>query len=204
MLIKLLIAIITGRISISKGNKKTGPVLSVSLLPILSCEDGIACKKDCYAIKNMSHYVNVHMSWARNWNIWLTKPKDYFQQIKGACISWAGHKFRYHIGGDIPDVDYFNRMVALAKELPDTPFLAMTKRRGLDLNNLPSNLTILYSAWPGSPIPEEYSDVPIAYMQDGTENRIGKNSFECKGWCINCSKCWDARKLGIDIVFPKH
>ena len=69
------------------------------------------------------------------------------------------------------------------------------------MKNLPNNLTIVISVWPGLRIPN--SKLPKAFMQDGTENRIN-NAIECPGNCENCGMCWNLSKLGKNVVFNKH
>ena len=214
------------RITISEGNRKMGFVPSISLPPIISCAEDVPCKKACYVIKNMAFRPLILRSYEKNWSALLKDRSQYFDAIKDRAVRNLIF-FRYHVGGDIPDQDYYDRMVSLAKEVSNVKFLAMTKsymtssyRRwrlagypsdgpdftdeDIDYSKPPNNLSILISAWPGYPIPERLKDFPVAYMQDGTEDRIPKRAFLCPHGCDICHACWDAKKRRIDIILPKH
>ena len=119
----------------------------------------------------------------------------------------APRLFRIHVHGDFYSVDYFSMWIRIAKANPTTTFLAFTKQYDIiknQLNNLPDNFSLVWSAWPGVPIPEDVRDaLPIAWMQDGTENRIPANATLCVGSCQVChAKCWTLKHQ--DVVFKKH
>lgn len=214
------------KVTISEGNRKMGMIPSVSLPPIISCAIDVPCKRMCYVIKNMAFRPLILRSYEKNWNVLFKNRDQYFDAIRNRVIRNLIY-FRYHVGGDIPDQDYYDRMIHLAKQVPDVKFLAMTKsymtsnyrkwrlegyphggpdftNEDIDYGDPPDNLSILISAWPGYPIPERLKDFPIAFMQDGTEDRIPKNAFLCPHGCDLCHACWDAKKRGIDIILPKH
>jgi hypothetical protein len=85
---------------------------------------------------------------------------------------------------------------------PSTIFLAFTKRYDLEYSEIPENLTIIFSMWPGVPdtAPRGF---PRAWMQDGTEDRVPDDALESPGICHNCGMCWQLAKIGRDVVFHK-
>ena len=186
--------------AISKGNSKV-PWPNVSLPPVLSCGNCKGCSTDCYALKFYRMYKEVKNSWDSNWHILATEPGTYWGMID---IYLKRHKprfFRWHVSGDIANQDYLHSMKQLARLHPNTKFLAFTKMYALNYSNIPKNLNIVFSAWPGTKMPRK--PFPIAYMQDGTETRVPNDARECPGSCENCGMCWSLRN-GESVVFHKH
>lgn len=196
------------KVSISKGNSKMDFIPSVSLPPIVTCAQGCTCAKKCYAAKLCRIYANTRKAYARNLDILKNDMDNYFTQVKAAAM--VSKYFRFHVSGDIPDMNYLDRMVKLAKELPGTTFLAFTKQYNF-INNflqyaqIPNNLKIIFSAWPGMPM-ENPHNLPVAHV-------IFKGSEPADNWKIcggNCSECacrgvgcWELKK-GENIAFYEH
>jgi hypothetical protein len=190
-------------IVISEGNQKIGKIPNVSLPPVLSCVKGVPCASEnlCYSLKAWRAYPNVRDARLHNWRVWLTRPHKYFGNISEFITKNNPQYFRFHVDGDIPDEQYFNRMIMLAEDYPNTKFLAFTKRYELPIHKSPSNLTILPSAWPGYNIPEFKR---IAWMDDGREDRYEHARFECNKGCDECYACWHIYEIGKDVIFKKH
>jgi hypothetical protein len=113
--------------------------------------------------------------------------------------------FRWHVSGDIPNQAYLNSMMAMARMHTDVKFFAFTKHFQLDYRRTPSNLTIIFSMWPGMRKPRHKKGVEgFAWMQDGTERRVPKGAVECHGTCETCGMCFDIRAAGGHVVFHKH
>ena len=192
-------------ISISEGNRKMGGIPSVSLPPIKSCPDWVPCKKDCYVTHNMARYCrNAIKSYDRNFDIYHMDPEFYFAQIKHYCAVNKVPYFRYHVSGDIPEQSYWDNMVKTANAVPGTRFMVLTKAYDTEFGELPENLSVMISGWPGFPIPKKLDRFPKIWMQDGTEDRIPKDALLCSGKCDDCHACWDAKYKGKDIYIPKH
>ena len=187
--------------TISHGNGKVGDTPNVSLLPIASCPKGIPCAKDCYECKALRMYPTVKAARKRNWKAAQHKRTEYFEGIRLYLEKYSPKYFRWHVGGDIPDQDYYREMCAIAREFPDTNFLAFTKNHGLDFRGRPSNLAIVFSMWPGWG--DSRKRMPRAWMQDGTETRIPADAWECSGQCDNCGVCWHLEP-GQHVYFHKH
>ena len=195
-------------VSISKGNSKMGYIPSVSLPPIVTCAQGCACAKKCYAAKLCRIYGTVRKAYNRNLEILKNDIDNYFTQVKAAAM--VNKYFRFHVSGDIPNMDYLDRMVKLAQELPGTTFLAFTKQYTF-INNylqgatIPDNMKIIFSEWPGMAM-ENPHNLPVAHV-------IFRGSAPADHWKIcggNCSECacrgvgcWEL-KAGEHIAFYEH
>lgn len=203
----------TMKVAVSKSNSKIGKVLNVSLTPIKSCRCGAPCIKDCYACNHAYRlYPGTRKAWDRNLAAFWENPDEYFFQIYRAIKRAKSFKlFRWHVGGDIPVVDYLHGMVVIARAFPNVKFLCFTKQYEMveefkTNEKIPKNLTIVFSAWPGLRLPkgcEKYR--PIAWMRDGKDpdSRIPKKAQECPGGCDKCMKCFGL-KPGQSVVFDKH
>lgn len=198
-------------VSVSPGNRKTGWIPSVSLMPYITCPAACkgTCDGACYAGKLCSIYKTTMQSYARNTAIWYARPDYYFSVIKS--VAMINRFFRYHVVGDIPNADYFGRMAQAARECPECTFLAFTKRYAIvnawiDANgDLPRNLKILFSGWsnlkPVNPhkLPEttvygKHADPDPSWLL------CGGNCLEC---CCRGTGCWKAEK-GETIAFEIH
>lgn len=199
------------KVSISNGNKKTGPVGSVSLLPFVTCPAICSgtCGRYCYAAKLALLRPSVLKAYARNTAIFLADPDWFFHRVYYAA---AGFRFfRFHISGDFVNADYLRRALDLAEALPETRFLAFTKRFSLvnaeigARGALPANFQILFSG-EANLKPENPHRLPETTIYNCEEEaspewlRCGGNCFECG--CAGLG-CWQAL-AGDIIAFKKH
>lgn len=200
-------------VKISTTNSKLGLIPSVNLSPILTCRKNCPCSKDCYATKGRFRFQNVKQSMKNNYDEYLRDSNNYFTEIKHAInngmVSYA--YFRWHASGDIVNEKYFEGMVQTAVDLPNTKFLAFTKKFEL-VNSyiknggvIPQNLNIVFSAWGDSFKIENPYDFPIAHVRfhDRENKSIPTTALECSGDCTNCLQCWNIKK-GQAVVFNKH
>lgn len=204
---------------ISEGNTKLRNIPVISLTPKATClgcragEAEVPCGQTCYAVKAYRQYDNVRIAWDDNAVLAFRSPGT----LMGRVVRWLedhsgngkrsrfGKRFRWHGAGDIVSRAYLDGMIWVAKQFPDRRFLCFSKMwvRGWfpPVETLPSNLKLFASMWsgwyPGVKLPEGY---PVAWMQDGMETRIPRDTFVCPGDCGNCDTCWD----GVPVVFPKH
>lgn len=193
---------------ISDRNSKLGKVPNVSLPPIASCRKDAPCKKECYALKAYRMYPNVKTAWNDNLEMVQNNYTQYWTDIADYLSSKRKPVpfFRWHVSGDIIDTEYLYEMCAIATMFPDTTFLAFTKQ--YDIVNsypydIPDNLTIIFSAWPGLEM-DNPNNYPVAWYQDGTETRIPAEHLRCPGNCETCGMCFNIKKTGLDVVFNKH
>lgn len=203
------------KITISQSNTKLGMIPTISLPPIITCRTNAPCAKEgCYGTRGNYCYKNIKKSMEQNLLIYKTNENDYFKQVKDYLdqdiITYK--YFRWHSVGDIPDSEYFENMIKLAKELPQTKFLAFTKQFEIvnevrkDYEHFPKNLQIVFSAWGDElDVPNPFN-FPIAYVRfkDKTKNtKIPGIAKECNGDCSKCLKCWNIQQ-GDAVVFNKH
>lgn len=196
-------------VSISKGNSKMGLIPSVSLPACITCNPCAPCFKKCYAARITRRYKQSRDAYARNLEILNTDPGAYWLQVKAAAM--VTRFFRYHVSGDIPNAEYFAQMVKLARELPNTDFLAFTKQYYIvneyitNGGAIPENLKIIFSNW-GSWKCENKFNLPVCEI-------IFKNEMPRENWKIcggNCSACacagigcWEL-KNGETIAIYEH
>ena len=197
------------KLHISKGNTKLGAIPSVSLPPVLSCARGVPCAKGgCYALKLARLRPNVAKNLSENWALLRKDPDLYWDELRGWLKKHQPARFRFHVFGDIPNLTYAAMMEFVARDFPETRFLAFTKRiEFLDAICSPDNLTLVVSGWPGFDIPTEVAkSYPTAWMRDlknHPHERIPACARECPGSCETCSACWDLEPGGA-VVFDKH
>lgn len=197
------------KITISKGNQKLGNVPSVSLPACTTCNPDAPCFKQCYAARLCKRRKTVANSYENNLQALKEDFDGYWLQVKAAAITQRF--FRYHVSGDIPNIDYFAEMVKTAEELPHTTFLAFTKQYGIVnlyielFGQLPSNLKIIFSNWGTWKCKNPYK-LPTCEVifKDDTP---APNWKICGGNCTECAcrgiGCWEL-KPGETIAIYKH
>lgn len=197
------------QISISYGNSKMGHIPSVSLPPIITCKNCGSCAKKCYANKLCRIYPSVRNAYNKNLDILKKNRKAYFTQVK--AVAMLSGFFRWHVSGDIIDIDYLDNMCKLARQCKNTKFLAFTKNYE-DINNYfmthkkPSNLQILFSIpFDGARIENPHNLPKAAVILKGQEPE--KSYKICGGNCSECANCgigcWELKK-GETIAFYEH
>lgn len=198
------------KVSISKGNSKMGDIKSVSLPAILTCRE-CGCNKKCYARRIERRRKNVHAAYMNNLEILNTNPELYWREVEATIM--MSRFFRYHVSGDIPNAEYFQKMVEIAERQKHCEMLCFTKKFDI-VNNflygggvIPDNLHILFSAWVGLKMDNPFS-LPEAHVRfkDGTTT-ASEGAIHCGGNCTNCaitdSGCWTLKK-GEQLVLDEH
>ena len=206
-------------ISISEGNSKLGNVANLNLLPIATCDRCAGCTRprpgikgggkspQCYAAKAMRMYPSVRKAWSANTRAALRDVKDYFGQL-GAWFAERGDVpwFCFHSAGDCPNPGYVRELVAFCRQHPDTRFLVFTKRYAWwnRYRALPTNLSVVYSAWPGLPMRNPHGRA-VAWLDDARQPdaRVPRDARPCPGSCEGCMVCWGLG-TGESVVFHAH
>lgn len=177
---------------ISSGNVKIGRVMNVSLLPIFTCKNCKECKRFCYDIKANFVYGNVLDARVRNTVLFNRNRDKFFKRIDDAMNHRRTNKyFRFHVAGDIVDLDHFRRMVETARRHPD--FIIWTYTKNYSVVNeycdkygrdaIPENFSIMFSEWKGMPMENPYRfPVFACHFPDEPE----PESFKCPGNCDIC------------------
>lgn len=146
----------TYKVVISKGNRKIGKVMNVSLMPIIACGKRCGlCMGICYDIKACVQYSNTVLpARVKNTVMAMRNRDEYFKQIDAAISRRRKNKmFRWHVAGDILDYDYFVRMCDIAAAHPDFTFWTYTKMYEVvneyiyKNGSLPENLSVMFSEW---------------------------------------------------------
>jgi hypothetical protein len=196
-------------VSISKGNRKLGSVMNISMTPGKCCPQGVPCLgQGCYALKALRMYPGTRAAWRRNELLAKQHPESYFTQIAAQVAAAKPRLFRWHVAGDILSSEYVHGMCRIAAANPQTHFLAFSKafdivNRFEDCEAIPSNLVIVFSAWPGMTFLNPHGH-RVAWMQDGTDTRVPEDAIWCPGNCESCGMCYELERLGHDVVFHKH
>ena len=210
-------------VTFSMGNRKLGGIPSVSLLPQLSCGKhcgcALLCMRDCYAMK-MQGYTSVAPSWKQNTEVCAERPRGFGSAVLRFLEKANPDRFRWHVGGDIPDADYLELILWTAKRFPNTRFRLFTKAYNLLPIEHPrlKNLRIGISRWPGMGNPRlaslrGYSHswlIPnpksMAVLQGRLVDpgyKIPKSARSCPGNCESCDLCWSI-KANQHVKFEQH
>ena len=180
------------KMCISAGNRKIGRVMNVSLPPILTCANCSGCLHLCYDIKACIQYASCLDARIRNLAILQLDRAEYFRRIEQAISRRRTNKyFRWHVAGDIIDIDYFDHMVRIAREHADFVFWTYTKNYGVvnawvaehGLENIPANLSVMFSEWRGMPMDNPYGFAEFRVVFKDEERPQG---FYCPGNCDVC------------------
>ena len=205
-----------GKLSISKGNSKMGSIYSVSLPSGTTCRP-CDCRRKCYARRLERLRPSVLEAYSKNLMVLQTDPKTYWREVEAAIM--LSRFFRFHVSGDIPDMDYLSNLVAVTKRQPHCEILCFTKKYELvneylvhcqllgSAELLPQNLHLIFSAWPGLDMINPF-DLPEAHVRfRNGSTTAADNAIQCNGNCTNCaitdSGCW-VLKPGQQIVFDEH
>ena len=208
-----------------RGNGKTGAdIPAFNIPPLMTCPGGCkTCGNDgCYAVKNALRAgyevakSSVLKSWARNFAAALYHL-DILADLLDKYFSkkTAPRFFRIHSAGDFFSPAYMAMWARIAKRHPETKFLAFTKSFAIlqqhdsTPGNIPfwqiPNFSMVVSAWPGMDIPADLTaHYRVAWMQDGTEDRVPADAMSCPGSCDDCGLCWELKNIGRDVCFLKH
>lgn len=186
-----------------------GAIPSVSLPPVITCKNCATCAKKCYALKLCKIYPSVKKAYDNNLAVLTENRSAYFEQIKASAMT--SRFFRFHVSGDIIDIDYLDRMCKLARECKGTQFLAFTKNyedvnEYLKNHRKPANLKLIFSLpFDGASIDNPHNLPTAAVILKGHEPE--KSYKVCGGNCTECAcrgvGCWELKK-GETIAFYEH
>ena len=193
------------KVVITKGNRKIGKTHNVSLPPYLTCGkqcEKCGCKYLCYDARACLQYTNVCNARAKNLAILEHNINDYFGQIDNYIIKTRKNKyFRFHVGGDIPNYEYFCKMVELAKKHEDWVFWTYTKKydivnkyckeHGNTKKAIPQNLSIMFSKWDGLKMVNPFEFAEFRFIPKTDINKpktidIINKGLKCNGNCQEC------------------
>ena len=204
------------KICISAGNVKIGRVLNVSLPAIIACKNCSECKGICYEIK-AGRYSNVIEARGRNMYLVQNDRDSYFAQIENRISRRRKNKyFRWHVAGDILDLDYFSRMVEIARRHPDFIFWTYTKMYGIvnmycrkyGRDAIPANFSIMFSEWDGMPMNNPFGfPVFSCKLAAGNKNHPVEyfdSLYKCPGNCDICKATHRGCIAGENTYADEH
>ena len=198
------------KICISAGNRKIGRVMNVSLPPILSCANCSGCSRICYDIKACLQYASCMDARIRNLAILKLDRARYFALIEHAISRRRTNKyFRWHVAGDIIDIDYFDNMVRIAREHPDFIFWTYTKNYKVvnawceehGREKIPANFSIMFSEWRGMPMVNPYNFPQFSVVFKDEQKPRG---FYCPGNCDICKAAGRGCVVGESVYCMEH
>ena len=185
------------KMAISTGNRKIGRVMNVSLPPILTCANCKECKYLCYDVKACLQYPNTVIdARVRNLSVLMKDRNEYFARIDAAMSRRRKNKFfRWHVAGEILDVDYFNRMIENARRHPDFTIWTYTKNYSVvnawikenGRDAIPANFHVMFSEWRGLDMVNPYKmpEFRVVFKSDAIKPDPKKNHY-CPGNCDIC------------------
>ena len=192
---------------ITSGNVKIGNTLNVSLASIASCIkiglDGHfnipPCITKCYDVNAAMMRPAVLDARARNYALALYAPEEFFRQIRQrlARARRRNKNFRWHVGGEILNADYFSGMVEIAREFPAWTFWTYTKqysivneyvRRhgGSRTAAIPGNFSIMFSVWEPLELVNPYGFPTFRFVPLATPKQDRPRGYRCPGNCNFC------------------
>ena len=204
-------------ICISKGNRKIGRVHNVSTAPIITCGNCSHCSGLCYDVKANIQYKNVMNARARNTVIATEHFDAFFTGIRYYIAHRKANKyFRWHVGGEIPSIEYFAEMVKTAEMFPDWTFWTYTKMHDIvneyvrvnGRDSIPENFVIMFSEWDGMALNNPY-DFPVftCKLKDGNKNHPAEyfdTLYKCPGNCDICKKAHRGCIAGETTYADEH
>ena len=187
-----------------------GSIQSVSLPAVETCRP-CECNQKCYARKLERIRKTVAQAYKNNLRVLTESPEVYWREVEATIM--LSRYFRFHVSGDIPNKEYFDKMVEVASRQRHCEILCFTKK--FEIVNeyitahgeLPGNLHMIFSGWVGLKMDNPFS-LPEAHVRYRDGSSTAKDGAkECPGNCTECASvsggCWTLRK-GEQVVFDEH
>jgi hypothetical protein len=195
------------KLHVSFGNDKIGKrtTMNVSLLPGITCPQGVSCLKECYARKLLYSKTAEH-AWLNNTAFAMNDPLGFMDALKEKIAKRRPAFFRWHVAGDVPSEAYQEGMIKMARSFPETRFLVFTKWTCYQwpVPALP-NLRVIFSSWKEVYLPDEWRLKELGFhgvaFVEG-DPLAPKDAFKCSGTCDRCRECWDGEREAL--LLKKH
>lgn len=210
--------LLSNEINCSNKNNKTGVACNNIQMPNNTCREDAPCKLSgkCYCMKGRQQYDNVQGAYWRNWRLYNEDSNDFFEQVIYKLKHNPLPIMRWFDSGDIPDEQFFEGMINVAKKLPHIRFMSFTKKYYI-INNylengqeIPDNLNIIFSAWDKNWKVENPFKLPIAYVDFKDSNMnpdIPKYAYTCpcadkisNVTCSMCQACWNKKLKAVKFL----
>jgi hypothetical protein len=177
-------------------NTRYGKVPNVSLIPIEDCgNNSLYCSTKCYGVRNYRMYQATRDAWSANSKHFRNDPYTACKQVENVLRQRTKipSMFRIHVAGDFLNQSNVDAWSELAHRLPETKFLAYTKRDDLNFSQKPTNLEVMASQWPHTPFLKINGVSRNAWIDH--DRRRPNEAFKClydinKTTCDTCKFCW--------------
>lgn len=194
------------KLHISLGNSKLKNIANVSLIPIVTCPRNIPCRKKCYALKFVRARKIVRKAWTDNTKLWQEKPKLFETLLISFLERYKNNYFRWFVGGDIPDRNFYKMIVRIAKRFKQIRFLVYTKRyaaiKAYSVSRSTHNLVVAASVWKGENKKLTALNAPKVWYLDSTVT-YPSSWYLCPGSCAKCHYCYHM-KPGDNVIIKAH
>lgn len=166
----------------------------------------------CYA-KKMTRFPDVLRHDVENTIAVIEDPKKAVEELETVIFGngKSPEFFRLHDSGDFYSYDYFYYVIKMIERHPETRFGAYTKESEIvnryGIENLPENLSLQCSPWPGYCDP--IGNLPQFIYDNGTDPEIAKlphcpavnkeghrTGIQCKD-CLYCYTCKPGMKRAV-------
>jgi hypothetical protein len=195
------------------------PCFSFSI-PASECKVGSRLRKiekstcaKCYAHKGFYGFPSTRKSLANRFDKLNTCDFDLWVASMTQLILKKEKSgfFRWHDSGDVQTVEHLERIVQVAKNLPQISFWIPTRefkicKEYIDKNGkFPENLTVRLSSWFRESAPsKKFADSvgavssTVGYKESAHECPAGSQGNKC----LDCRACWDKSIPNVD--YPLH
>ena len=188
---------------ISRGNLKLGSLPSFSLPVITTCPGKTPfCERYCFGLKGNFTMLNVID--ANDRRLDATLKNDFVDIIIKEIRQTRAPSFRIHVIGDFYTVEYIEKWIEIAKELPDVIFFGSTRSWRCDFLSEAIKM---------------FRDMENVYLKASVDLTDTLSPLGC-GWnlwsvegkgmacphdvgkvasCLACKRCWSTKNL--DVTF---
>lgn len=204
----------------SSENRKIGRVLNVSTAPIVTCGHCAHCSGHCYDIKACLQYPGAMNARANNTAIATMDRVRFFSEIGEKMDRRRKNLYmRFHVGGEIMDMDYLNRMINTAREHGARYKSIWTYTKEHELVNeyvkshggnkrcVTDYITVMFSHWYGTEVINPYGFPvfwTVATQEDVDRCRADGVTWKCPGNCDICKEAYRGCIAGESVYAWLH
>ncbi len=188
-------------------DRQKNHVSSIGFLPGKTCVVNI-CYNDCPMVALMHRYKGMQRAWTNNTEFILYNAEIFFNVLAEIFYNVKNKHFQINTSGDFLFQAWFDKWCNLVRCYPNIKFLAYTKNYLLNITELPQNLILVQSTYPGLELPQ--GNLPKAFLIHPLENRVPSNTIKCSNPPINmpssCTRCFDLKNgesISMQYVNPR-
>ena len=179
--------------------------------------DNSICNK-CYSDAIEKRYTNAEKSWNNNYQLYINSNNEQwitnFLVLLDSAVKKTKNSnyFRWFPSGDLPSMDFLEKIVTIANKRPNISFWMPTKQMDIvseyvAFNKVPNNLTIRVSSYM---INQKPPNLALGLTTSTVSEKIDTNKINCpatfkigseeniNGKCGSCKMCWSNKVPNID------